>query len=438
MFVLKNACRQLKSHPWRTTLMILLSMLVTAWSVCSVALIHDNTVAHTTDYNKLQPSAQLTQITPSLPGDDSSYTDQYVSWTTYNELAADAQNKNMKFQYTVTTSIPMRSTDKLKAITTDSTKDINDQQKTGGNFTLRGFYTQEAQDANAAGSFKVVDGKALNYNTSDLSDINALTGALVSKKLAEQDNLKVGDEITLGTPNDAKTTVTIPIAGIYEYTDDAPAGQGTNAEFAKNDRDNIIYTTYFTVMMHSLDSEEATGWAKADIDVLFTFSSPADYEAFKTTVASYVPKGWHFTSSTIEDYNRSLESSDATVAFIRPALIISLICAAILMIALIAWQLWARINEISYDMMIGITKPRIAWQFMLEVFFETLPGFILGLLIAAFCTDPLATRLASGRTLGVPMSSVGTVAWIGILAILVLACIGIIRMIVFRPAQVLR
>ena len=83
-------------------------------------------------------------------------------------------------------------------------------------------------------------------------------------------------------------------------------------------------------------------------------------------------------------------------------------------------------------MLVGVTKARIAWQFMLEVLFPTVFGFAIGTLAGGFGTKPLAHQLAGGYDVTMSASLVWQTIAYGLLACLVLSFIAMFRVVAVR------
>ena len=88
---------------------------------------------------------------------------------------------------------------------------------------------------------------------------------LISQAFAKKNGLDVGDKFTVAFPNDAKKTIEQTVRGIYEYTEPAAAGQGSDAKLAKDNRDNVIYTAYYTFAMDGLYAADGKGWLIPDL-----------------------------------------------------------------------------------------------------------------------------------------------------------------------------
>lgn len=431
MFVAKNAWAELRRHPWRTALMVIVSLLVTMWSVFGAAVMHEYHAAHGEGYEALKPQAVVRMTDTALSdrnGDDADWTKRYITWNEYNVLGAAAQSKHVQFDYSVVASVPVRSTSSFKAITTSATSGAS-QNETGGDFTLTSFYNEAAVDANEYGTFKVVEGNKLNYQDVTARDV------LISQELAKKNNLKVGSTITVGNPANAKTTYTFTVGGIYTYTDTPQGVQGDDAQFAKDNRDNVIYTSYYDFAASGLDTTEGTGWAVPDINIVFTLANPQAYEQFKSALKPDLPEGFAVSSPTIDAYNHSLEPLDQLANTTKVMLICLWSVGGALALLLTLLEACPRREEIGYGLAVGVTKSRMAWQFMVEILLQTVLGVALGLLIGGWTANPLATQLAQGHTIAMHGGVLWNVAWIALLACLLLAIIAGVRVALFRTAQ---
>ena len=431
MFVAKNAWAELRRHPWRTALMVIVSLLVTMWSVFGAAVMHEYHAAHGEGYEALKPQAVVRMTDTALSdrnGDNADWTKRYITWEEYNVLGAAAQSKHVQFDYSVVASVPVRSTDSFKAITTSATSGAS-QNETGGDFTLTSFYNEAAVDANEYGTFKVVEGTKLNYQDVTARDV------LISQELAKKNNLKVGSTITVGNPANAKTTYTFTVGGIYTYTDTPQGVQGADAQFAKDNRDNVIYTSYYDFAASGLDTTEGTGWAVPDINIVFTLANPQAYEQFKSALKPDLPEGFAVSSPTIDAYNHSLEPLDKLANTTKVMLICLWSIGGALALLLTLLEACPRRGEIGYGLAVGVTKSRMAWQFMVEILLQTVLGVALGLLIGGWTANPLATQLAQGHTIAMHGGVLWNVTWIALLACLLLAIVAGVRVALFRTAQ---
>lgn len=428
MFVAKNAWSALRRHPWRTVLTIVVSLLVTLWSAFGVAVLHEYDEAHGARYDQLTP---LGVFTPSdlskarAQGDNADSTKNYMTWDDYNGIGAAANEKNATFGYTLIDSVPVRGGDKLKPVAGAQQPDAG-ADETGGDFTLQSFLSEQAVPANSYGTYRIVDGKGLGYEDVTRHDL------IMSKALADKNGIKVGDEVTLGNAKDAKTTYTYTVCGLYEYT--APA-EGA-APFAKDVPDNVLYTTYYSFAADDLDPLDASGWQRPDVNVVFMFQGVEQYEAFKQAVKDVkLPSGYRLSSPTIDQYERSLEPLDSLASTMRLTLILLWSIGGALLLALTLLQALPRREEIGFALQVGVTKGRLAWQFMNEILWPTLLGAAIGLIIGCCTANPLAGNFVDGHSFTLPAALVWNLIWISAAGCLVLAAIAGVRVAAFPTAQ---
>ena len=430
MFVLKNAWAALKRHKWRSLLTIIIALLVTFGTMFSTAVIHASDTAYGSGYDAQQPTLDLRlkqSVQSTYDGADSSWSKHYLTWTKYSTYASAAQSANLTFTYTFTEAVPVRQTAKFKAVAGTADQDAG---KTGGEFTLRTFYSKEAAAANAQGAFTIVKGKNISYSTSSTDS----TSALISETVAKKNNLKVGDTFTIANPTDAKTTVKLKVAGIYRYKDGKAAA---STKLAKDNRDNAIFVGYYAFAINGFDSTTGKGWAIPDLQVTFTMDSMSAYKKFvKLINKAKLPSGYEIVSTSLDAYAARIKPLGRLAERLRVVRIVLLAVGGLLLIVLVALSLVGRRGEIATAMLVGVSKTRIAWQFMLEVLIPTVCGFAIGVLAGGFGTKPLAHWAAGGYDVAMSASLVWQTIGYGLLACLVLAFIAMFRVVAVRKISV--
>ncbi len=172
-----------------------------------------------------------------------------------------------------------------------------------------------------------------------------------------------------------------------------------------------------------------------DINIVFTLANPQAYEQFKSALKPDLPEGFAVSSPTIDAYNHSLEPLDKLAGTTKIMLICLWSVGGALALLLTLLEACPRREEIGYGLAVGVTKSRMAWQFMVEILLQTVLGVALGLLIGGWTANPLATQLAQGHTIAMHGGVLWNVAWIALLACLLLAIIAGVRVALFRTAQ---
>ena len=435
MFVLKNTWAALLRHRWRTLCIIIIALLVAAVSVFGLAVAQANDTAQGSAYDALQPMAviRMTDVQQSKrDGADPDWTKNYLTLDEYTTYATAIQSAGITFDSTLIESLPVRQTDKFTAIegTADESAD-----STGGEFNLVGFYTQQAQDLNDSGEFTIVDGTGLDYEAASTST-EAPNGVVISQEVAEKNNVKVGDTITLAAPGDASKTHEFTVQGIYTYSDDAPEGSGEDAKLSKDNRNNAIYTTYVALASADFIPEDATGWAIPDLNIVFLFASEADYSKFVETVKEAdLPAEYEVSSPTLQQYDQQVAPLKELAETTRTVLYATWAAGGLALLALTALVMRHRGGEIGNGLILGVSRFKVSWQLLLEAFLPALLGIAIGVVAAGFATVSLGSSLADGNAISVDIGIISKVVGWGVVAAVVLGIIASLRAALFRTSQ---
>jgi ABC-type antimicrobial peptide transport system permease subunit len=427
MFVLKNAWAALMRHKWRSLLVMLISVLVAFGTLFALCVTQADDTAHGSAYELQKPNAVIRPTSATLAkrdGADSTWTKQYLTWTQYSTYATAAQSKSIEFQYSFTESLPVRQSSSIKAIagTNDQSAD-----KTGGELTLRSFYTADAAKSNDLGTYTVVSGKKLNYKTQDKQSV------IISQALAKKNNLKVGSKITVSDPSDASKTYTFKVSGIYKYTSDAPSGQGSDAKLAKDNRDNAIYMSYYTFGINGLDGTDVKGWSIPDLNIVFQLSSNSDYNKFvKAVKAAKLPAKYEVSSPVLTAYEASIAPLGTLNDRMKVISIILWAAGGLLLLGCVLLGIRGRKGEVGTGLLTGVSRSRMGWQLMLEVLMPTLLGAAIGIVASGLSAKALGSALANGQSTPPSANIIWKVIGWSVCASLVLAIIAALRAATFR------
>lgn len=146
-----------------------------------------------------------------------------------------AQNKNISdYNVTVNSSVNAKSFD---AVSTTSASPMGNKMggsgsSTNGDITVTGVSSTNLVSSFQSKSSKITSGRGLT--TADAGTNNTV----IESELASQDNLKVGDTITVKNPSNSKKTYKLKIVGIYK------ASSSSSTTMMGNDPSNTIYTSY--------------------------------------------------------------------------------------------------------------------------------------------------------------------------------------------------
>lgn len=430
MFVLKNAWATLTLHGWRTATITLTALSAATLTIFSTAVINSANTAETTTYQAQKPTVVIrptAKTEAKRNGADSSWTKYHLSWEDYTTYVTKVQSAGVTFSYTFSETVPVRQTSSTKAIagTNDAGAD-----KTGGELTWRSFYTLEAAQSNDLGRFKLISGKHLNYTGADTSNV------LISQSLAKKNNLKVGSTITVANPTNSSKTYKLKVRGIYVYVGSASKGQGSDAKQSKDNRENAIYSSYYTFGYNGLDISNGKGWAKPDLNVMFKLSKLKAYNTFVRAVKkAKLPSTHEVSSPSLTKYENKITPLSQLASRLRIVRIVTWAAGGVILLGLTILASTRRRGEIAVAMLVGSSRGRIAWQFMIESLMLTLLGLLLGTLLGGVGTPWLGYTLAGSNATPIQAWLIWSVLGYGLAICVALAIISMVPVLSLRRAR---
>ncbi|MBM6648475.1 ABC transporter permease [Bacillus sp. RIT 809] len=238
------------------------------------------------------------------------------------------------------------------------------------------------QESFKNGKSKIVDGKPI---TEQMQDQNV---ALMEKRLAEQNNLKVGDKVKVQS-GDKKETLEIEIIGIYE-TNEQPMGQ--NPPPMMNPA-NKLYMPHST--LKKLETDEGT---RSSIQVVYLLNDPQDIDAFKKEAKksdidfNYFKLDAH--DSLYKQMIRPIENIASTSQMI---IYMVSIAGAIILGLIIMLSIKARRKEMGILLSIGEKKWKLMAQFVVEVVCIAILAFGLSVTTGAKVSQYIGDNLLSSE-----------------------------------------
>ena len=196
--------------------------------------------------------------------------------------------------------------------------------------------------------------------------------ALVSRELAEENELDIGSELSLGP------AATVKIIGIYE--------SDPSMEF---DNDTIFtdHSTYWALTENTAETYSGR--------VDFFVSDPARLETVMEQVKKDVPLQW-------EDYTLQADTAEydaiayqlSTIGRLTTLLIVSAITVSIIVLFLIlAMRIRSRIHEVGVLLAVGVAKRNVIAQFLVETTAILVLTFLFSCPISYFAAMQIGTFL---------------------------------------------
>ncbi|MCU7668400.1 ABC transporter permease [Bacillus thuringiensis] len=214
------------------------------------------------------------------------------------------------------------------------------------------------------GKSKIIDGKPITEQMQD-QDV-----ALMEKRLAEQNNLKVGDKVKVQS-GDKKETLEIEIIGIYE-TNEQPMGQ--NAPPMMNPA-NKLYMPYST--LKKLETDEGMS---SSIQVVYLLNDPQYIDAFKKEAKKSDIDFKYFKLDAQDSLYKQMIGPIENIASTSQMIIYMVsIAGAIILGLIIMLSIKTRRKEMGILLSIGEKKWKLMAQFVVEVVCIAILAFGLSL-----------------------------------------------------------
>ncbi len=227
-----------------------------------------------------------------------------------------------------------------------------------------------------SGAVKLIEGSHITPEESN--------AAIISKDLAEKNNLKLGDTISLRSAA-TEADVNVKIIGIYEILKpDSPLKNIITYDKIENQ----IFIDFNT--FQKLMKDQPAGFMTAT----FTVDDPARLNDIISEVKNISSIDWR-AFSVIADNATYLEAAapleKLQTLVTSMILVIALVSAVILALILTMWGR-SRIHETGVFLSLGIRKAKIIGQYLLEVLMVAVIAFSL----SYFTSNAVANQLANG------------------------------------------
>lgn len=440
MFVVKNAWRSVVRNKGRNILIAIIVAVIAAAATIGLAIrnaaetaresgLNSTTVTATISVdrdammNKAKEAADSSDSSsggaPDFDSMRSALNQDSLSLDDYNKYA-EASSVDVSTYYTETTSVnatskfqPVESSTSNASKSSDSSSDSKSSDSssdnkqggpsgqggdmggmTSGDFSLVGFSSDTAVANASNGTFTMSDGQVFGYDSDSDGDV------IISKTLAEFNNLKVGSTITVADLSSSKTTYKLTVVGIYENSSSNSFGMGGPMGGTSSDPDNAIYTSISTLKKLGLSTESKTSSntsssrSATQLSYSYVLGSKDDYETFSTDATNAgLSDEYKVSSADVEQYESSLVPLNNLSSFALTLLLIVLAVGAVVLVVLNLFNVRERKYEIGVLTAIGINKIKVIAQFVLELLIVTMIGIAVGVGAGAVASVPVSNAL---------------------------------------------
>lgn len=261
-------------------------------------------------------------------------------------------------------------------------------------------------------------------------------GIIISKEIADKHNLNIGDTIqAVNDPLSNDKTLQLQIIGLFETVADKTDERNSYSESSYYDYANYAFVSE-GAMRSLLENYEDVGYASAD----FFVTDPEQLESIIQKVQNIDDINWD--NFTVEANDKVYEQvagsvSDTGTLISMFILIISVVSTAIIILILSIW-IRSRKHEIGILLAVGVPKPMILLQYVLEMLLVSIFVYPLSYLFSKSISGGVKSILGNTVTsiVVIPQHLVWVVAiGTGLLILAtVIACIPVMQ---YKPKEIL-
>ncbi|MES5926922.1 ABC transporter permease [Bacillus cereus group sp. MG9] len=248
-------------------------------------------------------------------------------------------------------------------------------------FMIEGVRKTALQESFKNGKSKIIDGKPI---TEQMKDQNV---ALMEKRLAELNNLKVGDKVKVQS-GDKKETLEVEIIGIYETNEQAMGQQAPPIM----DPANKLYMPHSTMKKLEIDQ------GVSSIQVVYFLKDPQNIEAFKEEAKkSDIDFNYYKLDAHDSLYKQMIGPIENISSTSQMIIYIVSIAGAIILGLIIMLSIKARRKEMGILLSIGEKKWKLIAQFVVEVVCIAILAFGLSITTGAKISQFIGNNLLSSE-----------------------------------------
>ena len=246
-----------------------------------------------------------------------------------------------------------------------------------------GSYNSQYHELFLSGRFELVEG---THITDDMTN-----SIIISRELAEWNGLKVGDTLTgVYYPENNTPEVDMEIVGIFDVVAD------------KNDQvnmyDDASYYAYSSYVFCSMDAAEGLikGWGEDGegiSEAYYYVTDAARLENVIQKVQSISSINWNNFNITANDevYQNISSALSDTGTLITTLIIVITAVSMVLIILILSMSIRSRERETGILLAVGIAKPAVILQYVLETLLIAVVAFPLAYLSSKQVAGTLGT-----------------------------------------------
>lgn len=293
-----------------------------------------------------------------------------------------------------------------------------------------GSYNSQYHELFLSGRFELVEGKHI---TDDMSN-----GVIISKELADRNNLNVGDTVTgIYYPENNTPAVDMEIVGLFDIVADK--------DDAVNMYDDSSYYDYSNYVFCSMEAAKGLikGWGEDGdgiSEAYYYVSDAAQLDSVIKEVQGISSVNWNNYKITSNDevYQNISSSLSDTGTLITTLIIVITVVSMVLIILILSMSVRSRKREMGILLAVGIAKPSVILQYILETALIAVVAFPLAYLSSRQVAGAIGTLFGkASENVVVTPQHFALVAVIGGILLIIAVIVSCIPALRFKPKQIL-
>ncbi|MDD3341400.1 MAG: ABC transporter permease [Bacilli bacterium] len=389
MYLIKNAYLNITRKKGRNILIGIIIAVITVGA--SIALsIQKSGAALVSSYKEKNPLEISFNMNPeNFRKQEGSTEKPTIQSLTLEEIKKYGDSSYVSdYYYSIEASMSAKDIEAVSYTEEDTETDNTDQNRPDdnrkmetGDFRITGYSNPSYITEFIEGTKKIKEGEMV---TSD----NTESVLVISEELAENNNLKVGDTISLYNSTDENTTYDFKIIGIYEDNSEVETNSFMNMN-AMNSR-NQMYTN-FTAVQNLLSSDSSSKGNR--IEAKYYLNSNSDLSAFEKEVRNKGLSDTYTVTTNEEEVLASVKPIQNVSQFSLTFLLIILVVGAVILGIINLINIRERKYEIGVLRAIGMKKSKVAFAFVMEIFMVALVSLVVGAAIGTGLSQPVTNAM---------------------------------------------
>ena len=297
-------------------------------------------------------------------------------------------------------------------------------------FYATGCFDSEYSPLFLSGALRLTEGRHVTEGNS---------GIILYEGLAEKYGLSLGDTLEIKNGNPDDPLVECEIAGLFEVIADGDDEQATMAKPSTLfDYKDYVFVNMDTMSAVSAPYTVSEGNGIDSVD--FFVSDAAKLESIVQEVQENTSIDWNSYYLTVNDevYQRISSSLSDTGTLVTTLIVVITVVSVVLIILILSMSVRSRKREMGILLAVGIAKPSVILQYILETALIAIVAFPLAYLSSRQVAGAIGTLFgkAAENVVVTPQhfTLVAVVGGILLIIAVIVSCIPALR---FKPKQTL-